>query len=815
MATINLNLFKALYLGFFLAFSFVQPGAATDIRHQVDKPIGNPPNALVERNGVKMRGLLPATALATEPPLPAGEVLWNVNVEYSAGKIFNPGTNSFDNVRLRSYREPGVDLEAFSAEALFAEAPFVGPTITVLPGDTIRINLNNKLPADDPSCGDDLDPNAPHCFNSTNLHSHGLWISPTGNSDNVLIKIEPKTSFTNEWNISADHPAGTFWYHPHLHGSTALQVSSGMAGALIIKGNRLPEAAIIYETGIDEIGKVVLQDAKIGDIDTLLRDADTGAPYPDRLLLFQQIQYACRDANGKIKTERLWDMNNTTITHKDGTIITYKDNTITTDKDGNIDKDKDGNIITYNTPTRWLCEPIKIEGIGNIGDIGEIENYNQLGPGDWRRSGRYTSVNGRVMPTFESTAGKIERWRLIHAGIHATIKPSFRKASGPAPEMVSASAYAEASLEDKAAFIATNCAGTPATQLSLATDGLTRNRLVEQLESTLQPGYREDLLMVFPEPGIYCIIDGASRGGEALSGSDEPSSILGFVKVAVDPKSRIDSLNASGFDAAKYIKEHLIASAEKFMPPAIRETIVNDLEESQCVIDRDPEEGQCVIDSSREEGLCVIDSSREIYSDLEKGQCVIDSTLKKDLWLTKFVPHKSILESQVTGTQTLSFNMSFPVVGPSNGKVNNTSFEVGYLDGDKKPINLSPYKPEKIDRNLVLGDVEEWTLKSFYNGEEKENFGHPFHIHVNPFQIISVKDKNGKELSGYEPGNRSQYARLQGVWKDTLFIEGKGVTIVVRTRYERYIGDFVLHCHILDHEDKGMMQNVRISLPAG
>jgi multicopper oxidase len=56
------------------------------------------------------------------------------------------------------------------------------------------------------------------------------------------------------------------------------------------------------------------------------------------------------------------------------------------------------------------------------------------------------------------------------------------------------------------------------------------------------------------------------------------------------------------------------------------------------------------------------------------------------------------------------------------------------------------------------------------------------------------------------------------VWKDTLWVKSlalqvpypQGVyTIVVRTRYERYIGEYVLHCHILDHEDQGMMQNVR------
>jgi len=40
-------------------------------------------------------------------------------------------------------------------------------------------------------------------------------------------------------------------------------------------------------------------------------------------------------------------------------------------------------------------------------------------------------------------------------------------------------------------------------------------------------------------------------------------------------------------------------------------------------------------------------------------------------------------------------------------------------------------------------------------------------------------------------------------------------TIKIRTRYQRYVGEYVLHCHILDHEDQGMMQKVRIELPDG
>ena len=81
-----------------------------------------------------------------------------------------------------------------------------------------------------------------------------------------------------------------------------------------------------------------------------------------------------------------------------------------------------------------------------------------------------------------------------------------------------------------------------------------------------------------------------------------------------------------------------------------------------------------------------------------------------------------------------------------------------------------------------------------------------------------------------------QFAGLKGVWKDTIFVK-TGLTcygcgapdkvkwlknppadyyrFIIRTRYERYIGEFVLHCHILDHEDQGMMQNVQIGIPDG
>ena len=57
----------------------------------------------------------------------------------------------------------------------------------------------------------------------------------------MLLSINPKVDFDYVYNVPDDQPAGTFWYHPHKHGSSAIQVGSGMAGVLLTKGER-PQA---------------------------------------------------------------------------------------------------------------------------------------------------------------------------------------------------------------------------------------------------------------------------------------------------------------------------------------------------------------------------------------------------------------------------------------------------------------------------------------------------------------------------------------------------------------------------------------------
>lgn len=144
-----------------------------------------------------------------------------------------------------------VTINGAPAIARTFEASYPAPTLVAKPGDTLRIKLINDL--------DEV----------TNLHTHGLHVSPSGKSDNVFLTIQPGTEFDFEIEIPADHPAGTYWYHPHVHGLTYSQVAGGMAGALIVEGGlddldgidgRVDQLLVIQSAEFDETNTIVPAD---------------------------------------------------------------------------------------------------------------------------------------------------------------------------------------------------------------------------------------------------------------------------------------------------------------------------------------------------------------------------------------------------------------------------------------------------------------------------------------------------------------------------------------------------------------------------
>jgi L-ascorbate oxidase len=623
-------------------------GAGTAVAQSAERRLSAPPPLPVDK-GVPRKGVTLLKSSPAEEERVGREIRYTLPIKYTTGEINNPATGTSDLVKLRSYGDS-----------------FVGPTISMKPGQTARITLKNELPALE--CpGGDINTPKPGCYSRTNLHSHGLWVSPSGNSDNVLLTILPGATFQYEYNVPEDHPAGTFWYHPHSHGSTSIQVASGMAGALIIKGDRLPTSS------------------HHGDIDTLLAPFEFKGEAPSsysEVVLLQQIPYACFESKDKIRTSN----------------------------------------------NRWTC---------NAGEFGVVEDFSQQigfngtqGKPNWELSGRYTLLNGKAQPEMHLQAGRIYRFRLIHAGVSESLSLAIRKVKGTSelPRVLSEQKEQE--------YIQKTCTGDSVSQWEVAADGLTRDRIVKKDINYLQPGYRSDVLVAFPGDGVYCVIDESAAKSATVSAQKEQPGLLAMVVVKGGTPVQVDM--------QAFITSELLKAADQ-LPAAV------------------------------EEGV-----RKQIKRDLLDG-------LRTNL----FVPHPPITDEEVRGTtpEEVVFN----------------------IEGTKFTINDRSYDHSRIDRQLILDTAQEWVLRS-------KNVNHPFHIHVNPFQIVSIRKKDkttGKVTEEVDPEkdpNYAQYIGMKGAWKDTLFVQDD-VEIRVRTRYERYIGDFVLHCHILDHEDQGMMQNVRITLP--
>jgi FtsP/CotA-like multicopper oxidase with cupredoxin domain len=124
----------------------------------------------------------------------------------------------------------------------------LAPTIRVRPGDTLNLKLTNGLPKAGMTMPDMAPPN------SSNLHFHGLNLSPRPpQDDSVTTIVQPNQSFNYKLQIPSDEPPGLYWYHPHVHMLAGEQVSAGLSGALIVQGigrvypkvRKLPEQVIV------------------------------------------------------------------------------------------------------------------------------------------------------------------------------------------------------------------------------------------------------------------------------------------------------------------------------------------------------------------------------------------------------------------------------------------------------------------------------------------------------------------------------------------------------------------------------------------
>eukprot|EP00756_Hemistasia_phaeocysticola_P049027 Hpha_TRINITY_DN23451_c0_g1::TRINITY_DN23451_c0_g1_i1::g.114030::m.114030 len=175
-----------------------------------------------ERQRSAMTALLLVTAAASAtagPPLPHIKELRSVGGVLDTVLDLGPGWLTIP--------EAGTN---FSTRLYNRTSP--GPTLIIKPGDNIRILLRNNLGAE----GLDQSPLDSYRHpNATSLHLHGLHISPRKPEDDVITPTHPGENYAHAYHLPRDHAPGLYWYHPHLHGSTALQVMGGALGAIIVE----------------------------------------------------------------------------------------------------------------------------------------------------------------------------------------------------------------------------------------------------------------------------------------------------------------------------------------------------------------------------------------------------------------------------------------------------------------------------------------------------------------------------------------------------------------------------------------------------
>ncbi len=154
--------------------------------------------------GLKVRAR--AAAQVPEPLIQPSEIR-------SVGGVLETAiTAAAGPVQIGEYRFPG----------LLYDGSYVPPLLRARLGDSMRITFRNDLP-DRPS----------------NLHYHGMSVSPGGNSDNVFVHVHPGETFRYQVDIPARgrQGPGMFWYHPHAHGAVNDQILGGMSGGLVVDGS--------------------------------------------------------------------------------------------------------------------------------------------------------------------------------------------------------------------------------------------------------------------------------------------------------------------------------------------------------------------------------------------------------------------------------------------------------------------------------------------------------------------------------------------------------------------------------------------------
>ena len=577
-----------------------------------------------------------------------------------------------------------------------------GPLLVANPGDTINIKLVNDLTVEP-----QIEAENPHAY-KTNLHGHGLHVSPGGNSDNVLLALKPGESWDVSWKLSKNHMSGLDWSHPHYHGATSLSIAKGLALPLVTLP-KSSEAAGAYDPTKEDIFLLNLQTWSLAQQD---RPASPTDPLN-------------QDPTGKS-----WPIGTPPkkFTDSEGDYYKYSPARFNGNNYYPINQYNPANPKTY-------------------GDaVGLMPNENVV-----------HTVNGYYNPTLETQTGKWVTFLLENFSLNSThlIQLIRRDENG------------QLSIES------TNLLGTDS--------DLSHWVSPEEIDQfpLLMPGGRVGVQHAFSKPGDYFLISNASKevlGDLAPTLSNVPSgngsTYLGFNDgFQITPSQVLATVHVSGNEISE-------------VPPQPKPW-------------------------------------HSLYNQYSKSQAL----------------RASVAQNGVDKERTFDWLSSTPTGVEFN---NPETWEKTWTINGQYWSHAADQQPTLT--TTMLDTVERWTVRNLSAGRSWDNLSktekyngvgqsHPFHIHTNEFLIESINGLNvSSDPSANQVGDSFYSTYLDNLLLGPRYTKGTATAdnpygmpgsagtsdepfaANLLLEFKDFPGLFVDHCHLLFHEDAGMMVAVQTIL---
>lgn len=697
----------------------------------------------------------------------------------------------------------------------------------------------------------------PHQQHTTNLHTHGLHVAPAvnqidgTNSDNVLLRVIPLEDYANRYPVGERsellkqlcaekfpdikptqfrplkmnervyssrydfrledqgpiHYPGTFWYHPHPHGATFDQVAGGMAGFLIIDGD--------IEEKLDEQIKNTTKDGK-------------NLGLRERLILVQRIIVAPpSESEGGITFKNRGSeatVHTNTVNGKDpGTaIFTMAPNRIERWRILNASVDGQGyfeytvvNKAAFDQDLQLDC--LTIDGL-NVTNV--IKKYNLVQHGktldqvcstmDYNSILNITmqAANAAVTPPSTKTKRFSRSAKCQHPLTYSSTE-GYQLYYDAVSQLNALLAKHSTPTNPKASNFPTS-----AKLHNLSYDGITlvtednkyTSRLVSSLE--LAPANRADFLFQAPpKAGVYTVwAVWTEDATDRPSMQGNPFLIVATVGVKGDPVTSGISNKADGnlnleFPPVNPLLKPLSIEDCKAPSGGYRKRKVTyggwgdaSIPLSHIYPKESPVAGDKWNTMTIDKNKYGADNPMGHGFPPAEIQMVEGTneewTLENFSMTIYYDPNYNNGAGNPKGK--MIYGQNFPKIGkmaqikgaPKYGPVN---------PGQKIPTSVEPDNANGASINNLISKAAD----------------HPFHMHQNSFWILSIKNNRGEELLPKD-GNGNPYPR----WQDVVRIPRNGGRVVMRCPFPDYHGKYVNHCHLLQHEDWGMMQVIEV-IPKG